>query len=207
MVAYHNHSGLLRLYYDIPGAPWGWPRWQEITGIKHGLFPDEDVMLPPGWTRDTANAIHSYFEAYRARPTEEAKHAFASATKAAHLEDYSGRHMWRSWVVKNWTKWKVQLKIHNAFKDSNCLWLQVMAANNLPTFPKEVPIGDAYDRITYSLFASDGLDGNGRTRYILRASVHIFASTASRNFRKTALRLISRVERNETDIDAAFQGV
>ncbi|KAJ2911463.1 hypothetical protein MD484_g8951, partial [Candolleomyces efflorescens] len=205
MVAHLNHSGLLRLYYDIPGAPWNWPRWKEITGIQHGLFPDEDAKLPPGWTRNMASAIHSYFEAYRALPTEEAKHSFASVTKRENQEDYSGRAMWRSWIIKNWGRWKIQLKIHNAFEDSDCLWHQVMVANQLTSFPKEIPITDAHDRITYSLFGSDGLDDNGKTLYRVRKSVHIFAQAAASNFRRSGLRLIARVQRDELGINAAFQ--
>ncbi|RXW13670.1 hypothetical protein EST38_g12186 [Candolleomyces aberdarensis] len=205
MVVHLNHSGLLRLYYDIPGAPWNWPRWKEMTGIQHGLFPADDAHLPPGWTREDAKAIRSYFEAYRALPTEEAKHAFASVTKKANIEDYSGRTLWRTWIVNNWPRWKIQLKIHNAFEDSSCLWMQIMVANNLKGLPKDIPIGDALDRIAYTLFGDDGLDSNGKILYLLRKSVHIFALSASNNLRKTAQRLIDRVVRNEGAIDAAFQ--
>ncbi|KAJ2932839.1 hypothetical protein H1R20_g4266, partial [Candolleomyces eurysporus] len=80
-----------------------------------------------------------------------------------------------------------------------------MVANNLQGLPKDIPIGDALDRIAYTLFGDDGLDSNGKIRYLLCKSVHIFALSASNNLRKTAQRLIDRVVRNEGAIDAAFQ--
>ncbi|RXW17371.1 hypothetical protein EST38_g8476 [Candolleomyces aberdarensis] len=202
MVAPLNHSGLLRLYYDIPGAPWKWSRWKEITGVKHGLFPNDDAELPPGWTRDMARAIHSYFEAYRALPSEESKHAFSSGKDQT--GDSSGRAQWRSWVVQNWGRWKIQLKIHGAFEDSGCLWHQIMVADGLAEFPKELPLNDASDRIAYTLFGSDGLNMNGKTLYALRKTVHIFATVAAGNFRRSGLRLIARVKRDEAAIDAVF---
>ncbi|KAJ2926192.1 hypothetical protein H1R20_g10908, partial [Candolleomyces eurysporus] len=177
-------SGLLWLYYDIPGAPWNWSHWQEITGVKHGLFLNDNQKLPSGWTCKMANAIHSYFEAHCALLSEDSKHTFSSGKDQP--GDSSGRAQWRSWVVQNWSSWKIQLKIHRAFKDSGCLWHQIMVADNLADFPKEVPLHDAYNWIIYTLFGSNGLNVNGKILYALQKSVHTFAM------------------RNEAAIDVAF---
>ena len=41
-------SALIKLYF-LDGIPWKYPKWMEITGVKHGLFPSDDALLPPTW--------------------------------------------------------------------------------------------------------------------------------------------------------------
>ena len=32
------------------GTPWQWPAWQNLTGIHHGLFLNDDALLPNNLT-------------------------------------------------------------------------------------------------------------------------------------------------------------
>ncbi|KAF8956904.1 hypothetical protein BDZ97DRAFT_1763385 [Flammula alnicola] len=64
------------------GIPWDYPVWQAATGVKHGLFPEDPKLLPKGWTPEDASNIASYFDQYRAKPTEDEKIAFVSQRRA-----------------------------------------------------------------------------------------------------------------------------
>ncbi|KAF9441652.1 hypothetical protein P691DRAFT_683240 [Macrolepiota fuliginosa MF-IS2] len=97
-------SALIRLFF-FNGAPWEWSVWQELTGIRHGLFPSEDKKLPPGWTRKDASDVWSYFLAYNNLDTEEQKIRFATRTKGN--SSYPGRVIWNSFVSRNWSRWGV----------------------------------------------------------------------------------------------------
>lgn len=199
------HSGLLRLYYafDKPGAPWNWDTWKSITSVNYGLFPRDDSRLPKGWTREIANAIHTYFEAYRALPSESDRLEFAS-TKAA--DNFAGRDHWRTWVRDMWPIWRIQLRIQQAFQECNIMPIQVMIANDLTELPETTHVSDAFDRIAYALFGEDGLDGNARIKILLRDSVNIIATRASQNIRSQATRLITRLRDKEAKIEAIFDG-
>lgn len=100
------------MHYDFDGAPWIFPTWKELTGVRHGLFPKDDAQLPKGWTRQTANEIHSYFDQFRALTTEDQKLKFSSikASKKS-TQMVPGRKAWRDWVTKVWNDSKIHEKI------------------------------------------------------------------------------------------------
>lgn len=199
------HSGLLRLYYTFPtpGAPWNWEAWKTITGVQHGLFSSDDTKLPKGWTREMANAIHAYFEAYRAHTNETDRLNFTSS-KAA--DNFVGRDYWRTWVRDFWPVWRIQLRIQKAFEDCSIMPFQIMVGNDLTEVPESLPISDAYDRIAYNLFGEDGLDHNAKIKLLLRDCVNIFGWRASQNIRGQASRLITRMKDKESKIVAIFDG-
>lgn len=200
------HSGLLRLYYAYNnniGAPWNWDHWKSITSVQHGLFPRDDSRLPKGWTREMANAISTYFEAYRALKTEGDRLEFASS-KAA--DNYAGRDYWRQWVRDMWPIWRIQLRIQKTFEECSIMPFQIMKGNDLTDVPESIPVSDAFDRIAYSLFGEDGLDLNGKIKPNLRDSVNIFATRALQNIRSQATRLLTRMSDKERKIEAIFDG-
>ena len=99
------HSFFTALYNadpTHPGAPWGLPAWQQISGVTNGLFPEEDSLLPAGWTREMATAVHSYFKQYAEKTTEDNKIKFAASTKANSA--VPGRAIWTKWFNAMWTK-------------------------------------------------------------------------------------------------------
>ncbi|KAJ3563513.1 hypothetical protein NP233_g8897 [Leucocoprinus birnbaumii] len=98
-------SGLIKLY-EINGAPWNWPAWQERTGITHGLFPEDDKQLPPGWTRQDAIDVKAYFDAYIQLKTEDQKIRFATKTKGSG-SNFPGRLVWNSFVSRYWNQWGI----------------------------------------------------------------------------------------------------
>lgn len=109
-------SALIKLF-ELNGAPWEWPTWQERTGIKHGLFPADDGHLPPGWTRKDATDVHSYFRAYIELGSEAKKIQFA--TKSRGNSSHPGRDAWNSFVARQWPRWGVHDAIVGELKDSD----------------------------------------------------------------------------------------
>ena len=86
------HIALAKLYISSNGAPWAYPKWQESTGIRQGLFPVQDEMLPHKWTRSDANEVLSYLRTF--------------ATKSSSVTDRKltlhGRKLWVKFCSQIW---------------------------------------------------------------------------------------------------------
>ncbi|KAF5359465.1 hypothetical protein D9756_003663 [Leucocoprinus leucothites] len=106
-------SALVKLYF-LAGAPWDWTPWQELTGVRHGLFPAMDAHLPAGWSRQNANDVRSFFNAYERIPTEASRDHFAEEKKGN--SDYPGRDFWKTWIAKQWKKWPIHNVIVSELK-------------------------------------------------------------------------------------------
>jgi len=114
----HTCTTALIDLYHAGGAPWNYPKWQEITGVRHGLFPDDDSLLPRGWTREDAQNVASYFSRYKNIVGECAKLKFAaSRTDGGSLP---GRTFWRTWVTTNWGRWKIHRRVIDVYKENDC---------------------------------------------------------------------------------------
>ncbi|KAG6871948.1 hypothetical protein C0995_014639 [Termitomyces sp. Mi166 len=111
-------SGLIEIHFGTtpPGLMWTWPVWQEITGIHHGLFPNDDALLPAGLSRQDAIDIKAYFDAYHAIKSKTKKFAFASAAKGAPY--HPGQPKWNYFVTSRWNSWDVHNKTIKAFRDN-----------------------------------------------------------------------------------------
>uniref|UniRef100_A0A0W0GC69 Uncharacterized protein n=1 Tax=Moniliophthora roreri TaxID=221103 RepID=A0A0W0GC69_MONRR len=109
-------SALIKLYFL--GLPWDLPTWQDITNVRHGLFPEDDARLPKGWIRSHALDIKSYFERYNAQPSEDAKVRFA--TQTAGSEAVPGRKKWADWVQDNYASWGIHDTIVKCFHKHLC---------------------------------------------------------------------------------------
>ncbi|KAG6883167.1 hypothetical protein C0993_007539 [Termitomyces sp. T159_Od127] len=104
----HSVAGaLVELYWSTEpaGVPWSWIVWQEITGVKYGLFPSDDARLPRGISRADADDIYQFFQAYSALASKVAKLAFANGSKGA--ARHPGQRKWASFVTKGWPTWKI----------------------------------------------------------------------------------------------------
>src|SRR6266705_3926126 len=115
--------------------PWGFPRWQEITDIHHGLFPEDDRLLPKigkavVWTRRDAQDVHSFFEQYRALSTDADRAKFVAQSRGAVLP---GRSIWLKFVTKGWARWNIHSRIINQFNLHNIHPLKLMLAEDTIT--------------------------------------------------------------------------
>ncbi|KAG7098025.1 hypothetical protein E1B28_000001 [Marasmius oreades] len=124
---------LVDAYITEDQAPWRWKPWQERTGVHHGLFPDDDRCLPPGWTRQNANDVHSFLESYRQIPKSQTKDREVFLKKSPH----PGRVFFDKYITKGWDGWGIHDVVCDALRDECCHPFQLMLDNNsLKDFPE-----------------------------------------------------------------------
>jgi hypothetical protein len=201
-------SALIKLYYAVPGAPWVYPTWQDITGIRHGLFPAEDDRLPYGWTRQMAGAIESYFDQYNQKKTEDEKIKFAAARKRVGEDEVAGRPLFRDWVTSCYGIWNVHSIITQAFSSAHVHPIQIMASNNdLTIFPSSntyLPL--VIDQIALLLFGCDALDRSGHLLLPLRDSFLVLLQRTWQNCSRQSVRSRNRLVTAEKAAMDAFEG-
>ncbi|KAF9455280.1 hypothetical protein BDZ94DRAFT_1242365, partial [Collybia nuda] len=197
------HSALTQLYMLDDGAPWAFPRWQEITGVRHGLFPDDDSLLPEGWTREAANLIWLYFEQYQKLRTEDERIKFASTRRGS--MQIAGRDLWRNWVTKLWQKKKIHAKITEILKLKSVhpLTLAISDGGGLDDIPHNstyLPL--AVDDVARALFGEDACNTLGHLRTPLRSPTLALMQRTWTNIynqlQRTSKRLIS-LEKSAAD--------
>lgn len=98
-------------------APWCFPQWQSITGVRHSLFPEDDSLLPKDWNRANANSVRSYFDQYSKKKKEDDKIKFASDRAGG--DQLPGRDFWRKWVSNGWKEWKIHSKVIEVLSSEN----------------------------------------------------------------------------------------
>ena len=161
MPSHTAHSALIKLYYlpGHPGAPWGWPVWQSITGIHHGLFPSDDKHLPHGWTRTDSDLVKSFFVEYNNLPTEDLKIKFCAQFRSGQYR--VAGEIWLKFIRKHWEKWRIHDTIVNIFRQVGIHPIGIMVDNqaleNWPQAEMYLPI--ALDSIGMALFGDEAFGG------------------------------------------------
>jgi TATA-binding protein-associated factor len=161
-------SALIKLWLEGE-VPWRNPSWQIATGVKHGLFPDDDKLLPPRWTRSMATDIKSFFIRYSALPNEDQKIKFASTSAG---EIVPGRLEWRKWVRESISKWKLQAIVVNGLKECSIHPYSLVSVEDEDDWPLAtlyIPI--ALDYIGLELCGLAESTRNGLLRPPLRAPI------------------------------------
>lgn len=170
-------SALIKLYFAVKGAPWMFTQWQEITGVRHGLNPDNDEHLPSDLSREEVESIMLYFLQYKEKASEEEKIKFASKAKKNGKDPIPGRGLWQSWVTKHYsTHWKVNTRIAKILSSLGLHPEQLMTESGETTPPNSssyLPI--ALETIARELFGSDALDSHGRLLSKLREPTLVLA--------------------------------
>lgn len=205
------HAALTQMYFDDPEThpPWDLPEWQAITGIKHGLFPDDDALLPKGWTRETANFIESYFDQFDKKPTEEAKASFSSARKNA--SQVPGRQLWRDFVTKKWKTWGLHAKIAGVLATESLHPLTLALSSKSQSIEKLPRSADyihtAVDPVGRVIFGAEALDQHGRVKMELRRSLHALIYRTWLNLKNQVVRSKDRIAVLEKNTKDALEGM
>ena len=179
--------------------PWSFPRWQEITDIHHGLFQQDDGLLPKigkavAWTRWDAQDVQSFFEQYRALSTDTERANFVARSRGAVLP---GRSVWLKFVGKGWARWNIHSRIINQLNIHNIHPLKLMLAEDTITdWPSAtLYLPEALDDIGVELFGPEALSPvSGRLPSALRDCVRMLSQQTWLNIRK-------QVERSHRRID------
>jgi hypothetical protein len=161
----HTAASVLIKLWMYGEAPWSWPTWQDHTQITSGLFPADDTDLPKGWSRCDADNIKSFFKIFWQKSTEE------DCMKLVRGRDkIPGRELWKSWVAKNWNRWKINTVIVDVLREEKVHPVSLMVADdNLDSWPTaEVWVPTVLDQVCIKLFGEEVLDpttGHLPTKY------------------------------------------
>lgn len=204
MPSHTTHSALIQMSLAMPGAPWCYPKWQEITGIHHGLFPADDAQLPRGWSRDVANFIQSYFDQYSKKKKEDDKIKFSAARAGAH--QVPGRDPWRQWVVEMWKVWDIHGRITRALAEEGLHPMTLSLGHESNAWPDGTlytPL--AVDSVARSLFGDEALGPHGRAHEGLRRTIQALIQRTWLNLKKQGTRSKVRILDHEKIAIAAFE--
>lgn len=204
MPSHSIHSALIKLFY-LDGAPWGWPVWQGLTGVKHGLFPEDDSQLPQGISRQDALEVLSYFNQYQALPTEDQKIKFTNQRQGTMV---SGRNKWRSWITAGWKTWKIHAIIEEVLTSEGLHPVTLMlTSDDMEAWPPSdmyVPI--ALDAVALALFGEESMDSSGRLAAKYRTATQHLVQRSWITLHKQSNRNKARLAALEEAATKAFNG-
>ena len=207
MPSHTIHSALTQMFYDLPGAPWDSPVWQDVTGVRFSLFPPDDAHLPSGWSREMATDISSYFDKFRALKTEDQKIKFSSGKGQA--DTVPGRKIWRDWVTKGWKEWKIHSKIVDVLLAENLHPFTIAAqTGNVESWPdghQWTPL--AVDPVGTELFGEEcWANGMARVRLELRPTIKALTQRTWITLYNSLNRSKVRIALLESEATKAFEG-
>lgn len=185
------------------GAPWKWPAWQKLSGIHHGLFPEDDALLPNGLTRKDVVEIQSYFNRFLTEPSEE-KRLKLHNEKAGVVP---GRDKWKKWATAASRQWKLHSVVVDAFKENNINPNEIVRAGELTDWPDARSyVTSALDTLGTTLFGEESLDDLGHLSNPLRTSVTTIAQISWNLLRVQHTRARKRLTTADEAAMAAFEG-
>jgi hypothetical protein len=163
-------SALIELYNNasIPGAPWGWPTWQKITGVKKGLFPENDCDLPPGWTRQDALDIHSWFLLCKQTGNQTGHSEIGAAMP--------GKARWIRFIQSKWESWQIHDIIVMQLREQRVHPIQIVInEGSLTSWPKaDGYVAAAMEHVGLAIFGSDSLGTEDIFPFAVRRCLGVF---------------------------------
>lgn len=189
--------------WKVDGAPWKWPAWQQLTGVRHGLFPEDDALLPRGLDCKDAVQIKSYFDRFLAEPEE--KRFKLHSEKSGVVP---GRDKWKKWVAAASRQWKLHPVIVDAFNENNVNPFQIYRVSEITEWPDARSyITAALDTLGSSLFGEESLDEIGHLRHPLRQSTNTIAQSSWNRMRVQHARAQKKLNSAEHAAMVSFQGL
>ncbi|KAF8500014.1 P-loop containing nucleoside triphosphate hydrolase protein [Hysterangium stoloniferum] len=168
-------TAFIDLYYNpiFPGAPWNFPRWKDISNVQHGLFSNNDQLLPKGINRQQSDSIQSYFHQYKILDMNKNKAKFSSSDdKKKALHD----------------------KIIRAFTTCGVHPLTIFVAEGMDQWPNaDTYIPAAVETIAIELFGLDTFSSNDHLHSQIRRSIQTFAQ-------RSWLRIPVKAKRDQHDM-------
>lgn len=202
------HAALIKMGLAVPGAPWCYETWQDITGITSGINPAEDHLLPKGWSRSDANAVQEFLTRYAAIKSEEERRKFAGLSWRVGVDVVPGRALWRTFITTSYTKiWKIHRRISDVLEDSGVHPMQLMVSSgdfdDYPPATSYLPV--ALDHIGRALFGDEALDKGGRLLRDLREPTLSLAQRTWQYLQKSHARSLRELRKLEEKMDSTMK--
>lgn len=229
MATHTAHGAMTQMYLDAEGFPWTSPVWQEITGVRHGLFPPDDALLPQGsgWTREKANYVASYFDQFDKKATEEEKISFSIGRKNANqvpgeekisfsigrknANQAPGRLIWRNFITEGFKTWKIHAKITAVLTEEGIHPLSIIqnsktgSIEDWPLSADYVPL--ALTAVGLCLFGEEAITPAGHLEDRLRRTTRALIHRTWCNIRNQVWRSRNRIATFEEEATNAFDSV
>lgn len=214
----HSIQGAVAALFEVDGAPWNFPAWISLTGVKNGLFPKNDKDLPNGWTREDATLVEAYFITYLKLKTETQRLCAASSRTG----NVAGRDIWRKWLSRCWKEWDVHSIISKCLTDAKLHPLQIaLAAKNSPVnatkslhskaHPLNLPVESnlllqlVIETAGLALFGPEAFDDDtDRIIYALRAPFTVLVQRCWINNKNVIIRDTQKMAKLEIQATEAF---
>jgi len=206
MPSHSGPCGFVKAFKE-DGAPWFWVKWQDITGVYYGLFPDDDALLPNDWTRQKADDIRSFFTRYLQASSEEDRLQIANGRKTF----IPGVQYWNDYVNGHFTKtWGVSVIIIRILNNHKVHPLRIMLSRKPQNLDKW-PSGDMYiplvvDDVGHALYGDEAFNEDGLLPTEIRAVTQIFIQRTWSNLRGQITRSRNRLAKMEQKVTSAFKG-
>ncbi|KAF5309269.1 hypothetical protein D9611_015099 [Ephemerocybe angulata] len=210
MPTHTAHSALVKFWFALEGAPWGYPTWQDITGLEAGIFPEDSSHRPRGWSEQDVAHIKSYFEEYKAKRTEDEKIKFAGLTRKVGKDVVPGRALWRTFVTENYSRsWNIHGRISKVLNDVRIHPMQLMSSlGDFDEYPGAISyLPMALDHIALALFGQESFDKSGHLQRELRDPTLILAQRTWEHLRRAHGRDYARLEKLEGIMQKALQAL
>jgi hypothetical protein len=210
------HTAISRMHFIQPNAPFTFDTFQQITRLPHGWNVPAGADLPQGLSRGDIAQILDYLDQLRAKPTEDARNAFASIVPKRKrkndppaVDTVPGRAIWRKWIIFSWGKWKIQGIV-----------VSILAANQLLPFDEMLLAGNnefnsapalhlVWARVGEALFGDQVLTPGARP---LRLSplwsgpVQTIVQRSYENLKGQARRTLTRIEMKRKELIRIVEG-
>lgn len=206
MATHTVHGALTQMFFDSKGAPWKFLKWQELTNIRHGLFPLDDALLPHGWTREMADFVSSYFDQFNKIESEEKKIAFSVGRKNS--SQVPGRVIWRNFIIDGTKRWDIHAKVTAALNEEGIHPLAIVQATenssvlDWPQSASYIPI--ALNTVGLYLFGEEALNAHGHLEDPLRRTTRALIHRTWCNIRNQVGRSKNRIAVFEEEATKAF---
>ncbi|TFK59812.1 hypothetical protein BDN72DRAFT_780239 [Pluteus cervinus] len=196
------HCAFTQLFIDAEQAPWSYSKWKELTGISHGLFPDDDTLLPKGLTREAANSILSYFDQWKAKSSQDDRVKYSAARRNPH----PGLKFWRDWFAQAWQSWGIHEIITSVMTDEKVHpFILARLSGDGVQWPKAIEyITLLVDPVAEVLFGRECFDTSGRAAGPLRPSIRALIQRTWNNLFRQQKRSLKRIDGLRDEALSAF---
>lgn len=206
----HSILSAIMTMYGSSGAPWDYERWKEITGVTHGLFPDDNKQLPRGWSRKDAESVAVFFELFEKKGSEEEHIRFTNAKKDANK--VPGRAFFQSWFKTLYRTSQIHAKITDTLLANSLHPVTIGLNSGKRSLDAWWPSSRSYapralEVVGSELFGPEALDDLGLLEAKLRAPTQALITRTWGNIHSQVKRLLKKIEELEAEAMASFEGM
>lgn len=209
MPGYRPQGALINLYLEDK-APWNFPRWQELTCIRHGLFPSDDSQLPAELSRAESNSLQAFFSRYSQKASAEDRVQFLTIQRSRNKKSppaSPGLILWNTFTNKLWKKARLYDVIVQALTDANANPVLIMAhdkGNKFPDAATYAPL--AINKVGMAMFGPEAMDDGGHVQSIYRPAVMVFIMNVWETLKSKSTTARAKLPDLEKKVLAAIEG-